>query len=60
MNEGDNMSAAKYLAFDFGAESGRAILGTIDNKQIMLEEIHRFPNKQVKVFGHIYWDLLYL
>jgi len=54
------MLAAKYLAFDFGAESGRAILGMLDGSKIRLEEMHRFPNRQIKVFGHIYWDLLYL
>lgn len=54
------MRPAKFLAFDFGAESGRAILGILDRKKICLEEIHRFPNKQINVSGHIHWDLSYL
>ncbi len=54
------MRPAKFLAFDFGAESGRAILGILDRKKICLEEIHRFPNKQTSVSGHIHWDLSYL
>jgi len=54
------MSAAKFLAFDFGAESGRVILGRLDRSKIRLEEIHRFPNRQIKVFDHIYWDIHYL
>jgi rhamnulokinase len=54
------MSGAKFIAADFGAESGRIILGTLENQYIHLEELHRFPNRQVKVFGHIYWDLFYL
>ncbi len=54
------MSVAKYLAFDLGAESGRTILGMLDGTKISLKEIHRFPNRQIKVLGHIYWDLLYL
>lgn len=54
------MSTAKFLAFDFGAESGRAILGTLDGKKIKLEEIHRFPNRQIIVSGHIHWDIPYL
>ncbi len=29
------------LAFDFGASSGRAILGTLDNGRLQLEEMHR-------------------
>jgi len=54
------MVPAKFLAFDFGAESGRAILGILDKGKICLEEIHRFPNKQIDISGHIQWDLSYL
>ena len=51
----------KVLAFDFGASSGRAILGTqIDNGEIQLAEIHRFPNDPVRVNGGFYWDVLQL
>ena len=54
------MATSRYLALDFGAESGRAILGTLEDGRISLEEIHRFPNRQVRVHGHVYWDVLYL
>ena len=47
----------KVLAFDFGASSGRAILGTLDNGKITLEELHRFSNDPVEVNGHFYWHL---
>ena len=50
----------KVLAFDFGASSGRAILGTFDGEKIALEEIHRFSNDPVKVNGTFYWDVLRL
>ncbi len=50
----------KVLAFDFGASSGRAILGTFDNGKIELEELHRFSNDPVEVNGHFYWDVLRL
>ena len=50
----------KVLAFDFGASSGRAILGTFDNGKITLEELHRFSNDPVSVNGHFYWDVLRL
>ena len=45
------MSNEKYntLAFDFGASSGRAIVGSFDGEKIELSEIHRFPNVSVQV-----------
>jgi rhamnulokinase len=49
-----------YLAFDLGAESGRAILGQIENGRIALRELHRFQNRMVPLHGHLYWDLLHL
>jgi len=51
---------SKFIALDFGAESGRAVLGKIKNEKLSIEELHRFANRQVKVHGHIYWDLLNL
>ena len=50
----------KVLAFDFGASSGRAIIGSFDNGKISLQEIHRFSNDPVKVNGTLYWDVLRL
>ncbi len=49
-----------YLAFDFGAESGRAILGGLENGVLRLTELHRFPNTPVRVFNSLYWDTLRL
>lgn len=48
------------LAFDFGASSGRAILGSFDGEKITLKEIHRFSNDPVKVGNTFYWDVLRL
>ncbi len=50
----------RVLAFDFGASSGRAILGKFENGKIELEEIHRFSNDPVSVNGTTYWDVLRL
>jgi rhamnulokinase/L-fuculokinase len=52
--------AKRVLAFDFGASSGRAMLGSFDGERITLEEIHRFTNDPVEVNGTIYWDVLRL
>lgn len=50
----------KFLAFDFGASSGRAILANFDGEKIVLEEKHRFSNDPVLVNGGMYWDVLRL
>lgn len=47
---------SRYLAFDLGAESGRAILGTLESGRLTLEELHRFPNTPVRVHSSLYWD----
>lgn len=47
----------KVLAFDFGASSGRAILGIFDGEKIELREIHRFSNDPVQINGTVYWDV---
>lgn len=52
--------AKRVLAFDFGASSGRAIIGTLDNGRITLNEVHRFSNDPVTVNGTFYWDVLRL
>jgi rhamnulokinase len=49
-----------YLAFDLGAESGRAMLGTLENGRLAIEELHRFANTPVRVFDALYWDTLRL
>lgn len=50
----------RVLAFDFGASSGRAIIGCFDGGKITLEEVHRFSNDPVSVGGTVYWDVLRL
>src|SRR6266550_4761038 len=35
-----------YLAFDFGAESGRAVLAHLHSGVLTTEEVHHFPNSK--------------
>lgn len=46
-----------YLAIDIGASSGRHILGHVRDGKIVLEEVHRFDNRQVRRNGHDCWDM---
>lgn len=50
----------RVLAFDFGASSGRAIIGSFDGEKISLQEVHRFSNDPVMLNGTLYWDVLRL
>lgn len=52
------MSTRNYMAFDFGAESGRAIVGSIDGNRITLKEAHRFSNPSGRMNGSLQWNLL--
>lgn len=46
----------KVLAFDFGASSGRAVLGTFDGDRISYNEVHRFENIPVQNGNRLAWD----
>lgn len=50
----------RVLAFDFGASSGRAMIGIYDGDTIKLQEVHRFSNDPVIINGVMYWDTLRL
>ena len=47
---------SNFLAFDFGASSGRAILVNIEKDFINIKEIHRFPNEPVFLGDKYFWD----
>lgn len=51
---------SNYLALDLGAESGRAIVGRLQDDKLELTPIHRFPNDPVRVLDGYYWDVLRL
>lgn len=50
--------AHHYIACDLGAESGRVMLGTLEEGELTLEEVHRFPNDPVTICGSMRWDVL--
>ena len=52
------MPGTNFLAFDLGAESGRAVVGTLHNGKLELNEKHRFPNPTGRMRGHLHWNLL--
>jgi len=46
----------RYLAFDFGAESGRAVLAHLHSGVLTIEEVCRFSNEPVEYAGSLHWD----
>ncbi len=52
------MTTRNVAAVDLGAESGRVMLARFDGATVTLEEMHRFPNRPVRVRGHLFWDVL--
>ncbi len=52
------MSQHYYIACDLGAESGRVMLGTLQDDRLSIEEIHRFSNQGTAVCGSQRWDVL--
>ncbi len=49
-----------YLAFDLGAESGRTILGVLDNRRLTIRELTRFPGGKLRIHGHDHWNVFRL
>lgn len=45
-----------YLAADFGGGSGRVIAGWLQDGKLVMEEVHRFGNRQVRLGNHVHWD----
>lgn len=47
----------RHIAADFGAGSGRVIVGTVlADGEIQPDEIHRFPNRMIRLGDTLYWD----
>ncbi len=54
------MGGGSYLAFDLGAESGRALLGRLDGGRLTVREVHRFANGMLTLHGHQHWNVFRL
>ncbi len=54
------MPATHFVAIDLGAESGRTILGRIQDSRLHLEVVSRFANGPVRVCDSLHWDVLRL
>jgi rhamnulokinase len=53
----DMPGAKSFLAFDLGASSGRAILGTPVEGRMEMKEIHRFITPVREDGERLYWDM---
>jgi rhamnulokinase len=51
------MAPSHFLAFDLGAESGRAVLGYLEAGHLSVREIRRFPNTPLRLAGHLHWNI---
>lgn len=51
------MGSYQALAFDFGASTGRAVLGTLADGKLTCREVYRFDNTPVERDGTLYWDI---
>jgi rhamnulokinase len=50
----------EYAAIDLGASSGRVVAGRLADGRVRLQELHRFPNRPVRLPDGLRWNLLHL
>ena len=50
----------RVAAVDLGASSGRVVVAEVGAGRLELTEVHRFPNRPVRVGGTLHWDVLAL
>ena len=48
---------SRFLAIDLGAESGRTMLGQLDQGVLSISEVYRFLNEPVRYGGELHWDI---
>lgn len=52
------MCSQVYIAFDLGAESGRAVAGIYDGSRLELKTAHRFLNTPLRLPDALTWNVL--
>ena len=52
------MQHQRYIAIDFGAESGRIIVGTLTDEKLEMEEISRFRTQGTMLQGSLRWNVI--
>ncbi len=52
--------AAKFVAVDLGASSGRVIYATLEKNKFELHEIHRFSNQPTQLLNNLHWNIVSL
>ena len=45
------------IACDLGASNGRVFFSILENKNLLVKEIHRFSNEPYEKFGKLYWSI---
>ena len=52
------MKNRQFIGFDLGAESGRCVVGKLNENRITLHEVHRFTTHNIKYTNNFVWDIL--
>jgi len=47
----------RHIAFDLGAESGRALAGWLEDGRLVVEELHRFPTQGMTIRSTLRWNV---
>jgi len=48
---------SRHFAIDLGAESGRCVVGILQDGQLVLDELCRFPTKAMTIQGGLHWNI---
>ena len=52
------MSLTRHAAVDLGASSGRVLVADVGAGSLDVRQVHRFPNRPVRLPSGLHWDIL--